>query len=252
VASAIARRDAAFIQDLAKRQADAGAHYIDIHAGTPPEAEPDDLMWLAATVERVVSIPLCLDSANPPALLAAMESVRTTPMLNSVSADPSRMQAILPVAAKRGCPIIAMVMDETFIPATGAERASVAEKIIEATRAAGIPDDRIYFDPLVMTIGSDILSGPLFLETMRLIRERFPRVHFTAGLSNCSFGLPARSLINRAFLTLAVAAGLDSAICDPLDGKLQAALTAAELVLGRDRYCLNYTQAYRAGKLGIT
>jgi cobalamin-dependent methionine synthase I len=252
VTSAIAQRDAAFIQELARRQADAGADFIDVHAGTPPETEPDDLVWLATTAERAVSLPVCLDSANPEALLAAMKSVRTAPMINSVNADPHRLKAILPAAAKRGSPVIAMAMDETSIPSTGAERAAVAERIMEATRTAGIPDDRIYFDPLVMTIGSDIRSGPLFLETMRLVRERYPQVHFTAGLSNCSFGLPARSLINRAFLTLAVAAGLDSAICDPLDRKLRAALTAAELVLGRDRYCLNFTQAFRAGKLMTT
>jgi 5-methyltetrahydrofolate--homocysteine methyltransferase len=119
--------------------------------------------------------------------------------------------------------------------------------VIEATRAAGIPDEHIYVDPLVMTIGTNIQSGVIFCDTIRAVRTAYPDVHFTAGLSNISFGLPARSYINRAFLTLALAAGLDCAILDPLDQEIQATLLAAELVLGRDRHCLNYTRAYRAG-----
>jgi 5-methyltetrahydrofolate--homocysteine methyltransferase len=98
-----------------------------------------------------------------------------------------------------------------------------------------------------MTIGTNIQSGQIFFDTLQAIHAAYPEVHFTAGLSNISFGLPARSFINRAFLTLALAAGLDSAILDPLDQELRAALLAAELVLGRDRHCLNYTRAYRAG-----
>jgi cobalamin-dependent methionine synthase I len=248
VAAAIAQRDAVFIQDLARRQADAGSDWLDIHAGTPPEKEADDLVWLATTVEKTVDVPLCLDSADPRTLLAAMDVVRRTPMINSISAEPSRMEVILPVAAKHGCPVIAMAMDETSISMNSVARAAVAEKIMKATRAFGIPDERIYFDPLVMTIGSDTQSGPVFLDTLKAVRKQFPLVHFTAGLSNCSFGLPARSLINRSFLTLAVAAGLDSVICNPLDRNLRSALTAAELVLGHDHYCLNFTQAYRSGK----
>jgi cobalamin-dependent methionine synthase I len=247
VARAIAERDADFIRDLARRQADAGAAWLDVNAGTHPKQEPEDLVWLIENVQVAADIPLCLDSANPKALAAAMEAVDKTPMINSISGEPDRLENILPLAAEHGCCMIALAMDATRIPETSEARVEVIRKVMEATRSAGVPDERIYVDPLVMTIGTNIQSGQIFLDTLRAVREAYPAVHFTAGLSNISFGLPARSFINRAFLTLAIGAGLDSAILDPMDRELRATLLAAELVLGRDEYCLNYTRAYRAG-----
>jgi 5-methyltetrahydrofolate corrinoid/iron sulfur protein methyltransferase len=247
VAQAIAERDAAFIQDLARKQAEAGSAWLDVNAGTLPGREPDDLVWLIETVQAVVDTPLCLDSANPQALAVAIQAVRQTPMINSISGEPQRLESVLPLVAEHGCPVIALAMDATKIPETSAERVAVIHKVMEATRAAGVPDERVYVDPLTLTIGTNTESGPIFFDTLRAVRAAYPAVHLIAGLSNISFGLPARSFINRAFLTLAVAAGLDTAILDPLDQELKAALLAAELVLGRDRYCLNYTRAYRAG-----
>jgi 5-methyltetrahydrofolate--homocysteine methyltransferase len=247
VARAIAERDTGFIRDLARRQAEAGAAWLDINAGTHPKQEPDDLVWLVENVQAVVETPLCLDSADPQALAVAIEAVEKTPMVNSISGEPERLENILPLVAERGCRVIALAMDEKKIPETSAARIAVVDKVMEAARAAGIPDEHIYVDPLVMTIGSNIQSGPVFFDTLRAVRAAYPEVHFSAGLSNVSFGLPARSYINRAFLTLALAAGLDCAILDPLDRELKAALVAAKLVLGHDRHCLEYTRAYRAG-----
>jgi len=247
VAQAIAERDAAFIQNLARQEAEAGSAWLDVNAGTHPKQEPDDLVWLIETIQAVVDTPLCLDSANPQALAVAINAVRRTPMINSISGEPQRLEGILPLAAEHGCRVIALAMDEKKIPETSAARVAVVHKMIAATCAAGIPDEHIYVDPLVMTISTNIQSGVIFFDTLRAVHTAYPEVHFIAGLSNISFGLPARSFINRAFLTLAIAAGLDSAILDPLDQELKAALLAAELVLGRDRYCLNYTRAYRAG-----
>jgi cobalamin-dependent methionine synthase I len=168
-------------------------------------------------------------------------------MINSISGEPQRLEGVLPLAAEHGCPVIALAMDARKIPEPSEARVAVIHKVMEATRAAGVPDGHVYVDPLAMTISTNTQSGPIFLDTLRAVHAAYPDVHFIAGLSNISFGLPARSFINRAFLTLAVAAGLDSAILDPLDQELKAALLAAELVLGRDRHCLNYTRAYRAG-----
>jgi 5-methyltetrahydrofolate--homocysteine methyltransferase len=247
VAQAIAERDAAFIQELARKQAEAGAAWLDLNAGTHPKQEPDDLVWLIENVQAVVDRPLCLDSANPQALAVAIKAVHQTPMINSISGEPQRLAGVLPLVAKHGCRVIALAMDGKKIPETSAARVAVIHKVIAATRTAGIPDEYIYVDPLAMTISTNVQSGLIFFETMRAVREAYPEVHFTAGLSNISFGLPARSYINRAFLTLALAVGLDSAILDPLDREIKAALVAAELVLGHDRHCLNYTRAYRAG-----
>jgi cobalamin-dependent methionine synthase I len=124
---------------------------------------------------------------------------------------------------------------------------NVVRRVFAETRRQGLPDQNLYVDPLAMTISTNIESGVIALNTMRAIRAEFPEAHLMCGLSNISFGLPARSYINRAFVTLALEAGLDSAILDPLDREMRAALLAAELVLGRDRHCLNYTRAYRAG-----
>jgi cobalamin-dependent methionine synthase I len=204
-------------------------------------------VWLIENVQAVVDTPLCLDSANPKALAVAIKAVNETPMINSISGEPDRLQGILPLVAEHDCRVIALAMDEKKIPETSEARVVVIHKVLEATRAAGVPDEQVYIDPLVMTLSANIQSGLIFFETMRAVREAYPEVHFTAGLSNISFGLPARSYINRAFLTLALAAGLDSAILDPLDREMKAALVVAELVLGQDRHCLNYTRAYRAG-----
>ncbi len=250
VAQAIERRDAGVIRDLAVRQAEAGAAWLDVNAGTRSSAEPDDLVWLIETIQPVVEIPLCLDSANPVALAAGMRVVERTPMINSISGEPQRIEGILPVAAKHGCPVIALAMDGSGIPATCEGRLEIARRLMAATRASGLPDDHVYLDPLAMTLATNSQNARITLDTIRAFRSEFPDAHLTLGLSNISFGLPARSHINRAFLILALAAGLDCAILDPLDREMMAALTAAELVLGRDHRCLNYTRAYRAGLFG--
>ncbi|MCX6070223.1 MAG: dihydropteroate synthase [Chloroflexi bacterium] len=247
VAQAIEQRDAAVVRDLAIKQAEAGAAWLDVNAGTRSSAEPDDLVWLIETIQPVVEIPLCLDSANPAALAAGMRIVERTPMVNSISGEPQRMEGILPLVAEHGCSVIALSMDSAGIPATCEGRLRVARRLMAEMRAKGVPDDHVYLDPLAMTLATNTDGAKVTLDTIRAMRQEFPDAHLTMGLSNISFGLPARSHINRAFLTLALAEGLDSAILDPLDREMMAALIAAELVLGQDHHCLSYTRAFRAG-----
>ena len=247
VAQAIEERNAGFIQDLAVKQTRAGAAWLDVNAGTYLSREPDDLIWLVETIQSVVEAPLCLDSVNPQALTAAIQVVERTPMINSISGEPQRLEVILPLVAEHGCSVIALAMDDKGIPKACERRMEVVRKVMEATRANGVPDRNVYIDPLTMTLATNTGSALVTLDTMRAIRQEFPDAHLTMGLSNISFGLPARSYINRVFLTLALAAGLDCAILDPLDGEMKATLVTAELVLGHDRHCLNYTRAYRAG-----
>jgi 5-methyltetrahydrofolate--homocysteine methyltransferase len=200
-------------------------------------------------VQGVTDVPLCLDSANPAALGAVMPAVKTTPMINSISGEPDRLSGILPIVAEHGCEVIALCMDDKGIPATAEARLDVIRKVFAATRPAGVPDEKVYVDPLAMTIATNIQAGPIIFAAMRAIRAEFPQAHISCGLSNVSFGLPVRSLINRTFLVLALDAGMDTAIIDPNDRELQAAMIAAELVLGRDKHCLRYTRSYRAGLL---
>lgn len=250
VKAAIRERNAAFIQDLARRQAEAGATLIDVNAGVRPDQEPETLSWLVKIVQEVVEVPLSLDSANPLALAAALQEVKQTPMINSISGEQSRLEGILPLVSKHACSVIALAMDENGIPKGVQERLAVIRRLIERTRSSGVPDENVYIDPLVMAISTNTESGLIALETIRTTHAEFPKVHFSAGLSNVSFGLPARNLVNRVFLTLALAAGLDSAIMDPFDRALREELMAAQLVLGRDPYCRNYTRSFRQGLIG--
>jgi cobalamin-dependent methionine synthase I len=247
VARAIAERDTEFIKRLAKNQVEAGSHWLDVNAGTHPDQEPDDMIWLIENIQSVVDTPLCLDSANPKALQIAIEAVNKTPMINSISGEPERLKHVLPMVAEHGCEVIALAMDEKKIPETFEKRMEVVEKVIEATRTAGVPDSNVYVDPLAMTIATMNQSAVIACDTIRAVHEKYPEVHFTMGLSNISFGLPARKQINRAFLTLAMQAGLDSAILDPRDKELMATIITTELLLGRDRHCMNYVRASRKG-----
>jgi cobalamin-dependent methionine synthase I len=250
VAKAIAERDKDYIQNLARRQAEAGADYLDVNAGTKPALEPDALVWLVRVVQEVLDVPLCLDSVNPKALGAAMDHVEQTPMINSISGEKKLLEEVLPLPASHGCPVIALALDDRGIPKTTEDRLAIVRQVIHETDKAGITHENLFVDPLVIAIATDTSSGLNAFETMRGIKAEFPDVHLTSGLSNISFGMPVRGLINRAFLSFALEAGLDSAIMDPLDRDLYGALLAAEVVLGRDRYCLNYTNAYREGRIG--
>jgi 5-methyltetrahydrofolate--homocysteine methyltransferase len=250
VAKAIAERDEEYIQDLARRQANAGADYLDVNAGTKPDLEPDALVWLVRVVQEVVDVPLCLDSVNPEALTAALDHVEQTPMVNSISGEKRRLEEILPLTIKHGCPVIALALDDRGIPKTTEDRLEIVRQVIQETDRAGIAHETLFVDPLVIAIATDTDSGLKAFEVMRGIKAEFPDIHLTSGLSNISFGMPARGLINRAFLAFALEAGLDSAIMDPMDRALYEALLAAQVVLGRDRYCLNYTNAYREGRIG--
>jgi cobalamin-dependent methionine synthase I len=250
VGAAVVGRDRAFIEELAIRQAGAGAAWIDVNAGTSPEREPDDLVWLVRTVQSCTDTPLSIDTANPKALAAALEVVAKTPLVNSISGETARLTGVLPQAAAAGSPVVALALDDAGIPVTTEQRMAVIRNLVAATRGAGIPDDRVYVDPLVMTISTNVQSANIAVATMRAVKAEFPGVHMTQGLSNVSFGLPLRSLVNRTYLTLAVEAGLDCAILDPLDRELRATLLATELLLGKDRHCLAYTRAFRAGLLG--
>ena len=247
VATAIVERDAAAIQHLAVQQTQAGASWLDVNAGTKSEREPGDLMWLVQTIQAVVDTPLCLDSANPVALREAIPATDRIPMINSISGEPDRLADILPIAAEHGCPVIALAMDDKRIAKTAEERLGVIRRVMAEARTRGLPESDVYVDPLVMTISTDAQSAAIAFEIMRTVREEFPAAHLTVGLSNISFGLPARSFVNRYFLALAIQAGLDTAILDPLDREIQAAILAAELLVGRDDYALNFIRASRKG-----
>ena len=250
-AAAIEARDAEFMQDLARKQVEAGADYLDVNAGTGSGKEVGDLVWLIETVQAAVDVPLCLDSANPVALKAGMEAVNQIPMVNSISGEASRLEGILPLVTDKGSPVIALLLDDNGIPDDLAGRLKIGRKLMQKTQEAGIPNYQVYIDPLAMAVSTKTEGAIVALQSMRGLREEFPEVKFSIGLSNISFGLPARTLINQAFLAQLLAAGLDAAIINPMEQGLINMLYATELILGRDRFCRNYTTAFRKGKVKI-
>ncbi|WP_258360624.1 dihydropteroate synthase [Moorella sulfitireducens] len=245
----LAGRDKEGLLHLAREQVAAGAAKLDVNAGALMDAEPEALKWAVETIQGVMDISLVLDSPNPAALAAALPAHRGQAMINSITLEPGRFKGIVPLVKEYGCQIVALCLDGRQIPATAAERMEIAEELVAKLQEEGIDKDNIYLDPLVHTVGTSEKAGVEFLATLRLIKERLPGIKTICGLSNISFGLPARRLVNRTFLVLAVAGGLDAAVLDPLDRELMAALTATELLLGRDRYCQRFLRQYKEGKL---
>jgi 5-methyltetrahydrofolate corrinoid/iron sulfur protein methyltransferase len=251
VAKAIQERDSAFIRNLARSQFENGASYLDINAGTLPQREPDDMAWLVENVQDAApEAILCLDSANPAALRAGIEKAAKTPMLNSLSGEKSRIDGVLPLAYEFKTELIVLALDDNGIPRTSEARLAIVRELVAKTRDGGLPDEKLFVDPLVMAISTGIENGNVTLETCRRIREEFPAAHLTCGLSNISFGMPLRSVLNQAFIVLTMQAGMDSVIVNPEERELRSIMMAAETLLGKDRHCMNFNRAFRAGKIG--
>jgi len=249
VRKAVEARNADFIAAEAKAQAAMGADYIDVNAGTSVAREVDDLKWLVETVEAAVDSPLCLDSANPAALKAALALARRGVIINSITGEKARRDAILPVVIESGASVVALLMDDVGMPEDAAGRIGVAERLVPELVKAGVPLDHIFVDPLVRPASTDTKQPPAVLETVRTVTRMFPGIHAICGLSNVSFGLPVRNAMNTTFLALMIQAGLDAAIIDPTEPRMYATVVAAEALLGKDEFCMNYIAASRAGRL---
>jgi 5-methyltetrahydrofolate corrinoid/iron sulfur protein methyltransferase len=251
VARAIRERDGSFIRDLAASQAEAGSAFLDINAGTAPERETEDMAWLVTTVQEACDLPLCLDSANPQALRAGLGLVRRPPLINSVSGEKPRIEGVLPLALEYKTGLILLALDdEAGIPGTSDGRMRIVDRLVRLALDGGLAEDKLYIDPLVTAISTGTDSALITLDTIRRIRTGYPECHITSGLSNISFGMPLRHMINRTFMAMAVQAGLDSAIADPNDRQLYEVMLAAEMLMGRDKFCQRFNRAYRSGRIG--
>lgn len=229
----------------AEAQVVAGARVLDVNVGA---ASVDEVALLPRAVELVqetVDLPVCIDSANPSALRAALAVVKGRALVNSVNGERAKLEAVLPVVADYGAAVIALVMDDSGIPDTPDKRLKVAEAILEAASKHGIAPEDILFDPLVMAVGADHRAGAVTLETARLIRRELG-ANMTAGASNASHGMPERDLLNTVWLALLIQAGVNAPICNPLKNGL--AVRAADLMLGYDEWGMSYIQAYRAAQ----
>jgi len=249
VAQAVEERDVDYIAKMARDQAEAGANYIDVNAGTFLDQEVESLCWLVEVVQERVDLPLCLDSPNPKALSAAIKHHKGEPMVNSISLEKDRYEELLPVVTSSPCQIVALCMAETSMPSSVDERVQVGAELIGRLTKEGILLENIYLDPLVQPVSVDTQMGTAVLGAIEKIMQEYPGVNTICGLSNISFGLPMRQLINRNFLALCMMSGLSAAILDPTDTQLMATLLSVEMLLGRDEYCGSFIEAYQAGRI---
>jgi 5-methyltetrahydrofolate--homocysteine methyltransferase len=250
VGAAAQNRDAEFIKEVARRQVDAGADMLDVNGGLPGQ-EVECLTWLVNVVQETVDVPLCLDSADPLALRTALPLCKQRPMINSITAEPARYQAVLPLLKEHHAKVIALCMGAAGPPTGVEDRMATASRLVDGLTAEGLALDDIYVDLCVLPASTGPEHGKALLEAMGQMRERYPGVHLSAGVSNVSFGLPVRRLLNEVFLVLLMGRGLDAAIVDPTDRQLMMNIKAAEALLGRDEYCVEYLRAYREGRLEL-
>jgi cobalamin-dependent methionine synthase I len=249
IAEAIFSRNTTFIQNEAKIQAAAGADYLDVNAGTFVGGEAKHLQWVIETVQEVVDLPLCLDSPDPSVIKAMIPLAQKAPMINSITLEPSRLNGILPLVAEHKTKVIALCQSGDSVADTAEAKVKMAGQLVERVKAAGIPLDNLYVDPLVYPLATNDQSALATLDAIERIAKEFPGVHTTCGLTNVSYGLPNRKLVNRTFLVSAVARGLDSAILDPTDKQLFGALKASLMIAGKDEFCMEYITRFREGRI---
>ncbi|WP_227762007.1 methyltetrahydrofolate cobalamin methyltransferase [Zhaonella formicivorans] len=245
---AVEGRDAEFIKDIAQKQVDAGADYVDVNCGTMVFNEPETMAWLVETIQEKVQAPLCIDSPNPKALEVGLSLAKYgQPMINSITAEKERFETILPLVTKYKAKIVALCMDDSGMPETAEDRLRIAKRLVQDLTAAGIPEDDIYLDPLVKPISTGDRAGMEVLETIYGIKALYPKVHGICGLSNISYGLPNRKVLNQAFMIQTMTMGMDAYILDPLDKTMMGFVYASQALLGKDEFCMKYLTAHRNG-----
>ncbi|MGQ9646570.1 MAG: dihydropteroate synthase [Thermodesulfobacteriota bacterium] len=251
VGQAILERNESFLRELAKTQFGFGAQMLDVNAGVAGGNEIEDLPWAVEVVQKEVNLPLMLDSANPEVLRAALSVYRHSelPILNSISGEEEKWKKLYPLMVEKKLRAVVLLMDDQGIPKRVEERIAIAKRLFERLNAGGLPPENIYFDPLVLSVAVEPDAGITTLETIRSLRKNFPQSHIICGVSNVSMGLPGRKLINRTFLMIAIAAGLDTLLIDVRDQALMSSVYAAKTLLNQDPYCLEYLKAYRAKKI---
>jgi len=253
VAEAITKRDREFLESLARAEVAAGADFIDVNAGTghgSPEQETAAMEWLVEVVQGATDKPLAIDNESPSVIEAALRKYHGERLIiNSVSAEPKGLASIGSLATEYQAWLVALAMGTNGIPNNVEERLAACEQIMEQLIRLGLREEQIFFDPLVFPIAVDSTQALVTLKTLEQIKSRYPAARTVIGLSNISYGLPDRKLVNRAFLVMATYAGLDAVILDPLDAKTMSFIKVANMLTGRDPFCKEYIRAHRKGML---
>ena len=244
LAKEMAEGDFSRVEKDALAQVAAGAHMLDVNAGIPLADEPGILAETIKLVQSLTDVPLSIDSSIVAALEAGLEVYQGKALLNSVTGEEERLESVLPLVKKYNCAVVAISNDETGISEDPDVRFEVAKKIVERAEDHGIPRADVVVDPLVMPIGAMGTAGVQVMQLVRRLSEEL-KVNTTCGASNVSFGLPNRDGVNAAFLTMAMASGLTSAITNPLHDSIMQAVMGGDVMLGKDSNCANWIRKYR-------
>ena len=244
LAEEMARGDYSRVETDAIAQVEAGAHMLDVNAGVPLADEPRMLAEIVKLVQSITNVPLSIDSSIVAALEAGLAAYQGKALVNSVTGEEEVLEAVLPLVKRHGAAVVAISNDETGISEDPDVRYAVARKIVERAADHGIPREDVVVDPLVMPIGAINSAGRQVMHIVRRLREEL-RVNTTCGASNVSFGLPNRHGINTAFLTMAIGAGMTSAITNPLHSEVIQAVLGADVMMGNDPDCAKWIRTYR-------
>jgi len=244
LAAEMAAGDMSRVEADAIAQVAAGAHMLDVNAGIPLADEPAILAAAIRLVQSITDVPLSIDSSIVAALAAGLAAYQGKPLVNSVTGEEERLEAVLPLIRKYGAAVVAISNDETGISQDPDVRFAVAKKIVERAADHGIPASDIVVDPLVMPIGAINQTGVQVMRLVHRLRTEL-KVNTTCGASNVSFGLPQRDGINAAFLTMAIGAGMTSAITNPLHADIVKACMAADVMMGHDPDCMRWIRKFR-------
>jgi 5-methyltetrahydrofolate--homocysteine methyltransferase len=250
VKAAIEQKDADYIASMAVKQTEAGATYIDVCASTAPEFEIETLKWLMDIVQNATDTPLCIDSPNPRVIEAVFNYANKPGLINSISEEGDKCEVLLPLLEGNSWQVVGLTCDNKGIPNDVETKVAITKIMVEKAAKYGITPDRIHIDPCVMALSTENNSMLNFADEIRQIKALYPTIHVTGAVSNMSFGLPVRSLLNRTCMAFAMEAGMDSAVIDPLNRDMMGTIFATYALLGQDKHCRKYSKAYRHGQIG--
>ncbi|MCK8816883.1 methyltetrahydrofolate cobalamin methyltransferase [Natroniella sulfidigena] len=246
IGEAIKNQDPTAIQKWAVKQIEAGSHYLDANVGPAVEDSPEVMKWLVEVIQDEVDAPVCLDTTNVDAMEAGLEVHKGTAMINSVTAEPSKLEAILPLVKEYDAEVIGLAMDKSGVPKDAATRTAKAMEIVANVDAHGIPMEDLYIDPLILPVNVAQDHAPEVLESIQQVKKLAdPAPKTVLGLSNVSQNCTNMGLINRTFMVMAMAVGLDAAIMEANDQEMLDSIATAEIILNNDVYCDSFLQQFR-------
>lgn len=241
---AIDNRDEKFIQDLARNQVEAGAQILDVNTGPGVDDAPEVMTWLVKTIQDAVDAKLSIDTPKMDAMEAGVKASSSSVLINSATAEAKKMDVLFPLAVEHNSEIICLTLDEKGIPNDANSRAELAMVMVAKAMELGIDTERLYLDPLILPVGAAQDQGPKVLEALSMFKAiSDPPPKTVVGLSNVSNNTKERPLLNRTYLVMLMAHGLDSAIMDPTDTELMSAIKASEVLLNKKLYADDFLRA---------